>query len=170
MASYFNSTGNKGKKKGLRKFRTRFQGSSLPSACVGCASWIRESWRDSVMSYNWLSDTPGLWFPGGILEPIHPRAQREGCIDCAVGHRLHRTMPATALTRTGHEAPPTWDGPRWARAWALDHIIRTQCLTCYLEPLSLSILHFPKPVWPSPTKVLRTAPVSWDRGEDYELT
>lgn len=30
----FNSMGNKGNKKGLRKFRTtRFQGSSLPSAC-----------------------------------------------------------------------------------------------------------------------------------------
>lgn len=116
----FNSTGNKGNKKGLRKFRTtRFQGSSLPSACVGCASRIQKSWQDSVISYNWRSDTPGSRFPGGILEPIHPRAQREGCIVCAVSHRHHRTPPETALTRTGHEAPPPRGEPQWARAWAL---------------------------------------------------
>ena len=116
----FNSTGNKGKKKGLRKFRTtRFQSSSLPS-CV-CGLCIMDTTELMGLShFIQLLDTPGSWFPGGILEPIHPRAQREGWIICAVDHRHHRmTTPETVLTRTRHKAPPPRDGPQWVRAQGL---------------------------------------------------
>ena len=123
MASYFFSIlwEIKARKKVLENSGP--QGSKVPvcpPACVGCASWIQQSWWDLVISYNWLLDTPGSWFPGGILEPIHPRAQREGCIICAVDHRHHRrTTPETVLTRTRHKAPPPRDGPQWVRAQGL---------------------------------------------------